>query len=321
MNWKIILVSGTAVMLLASPAHSKNILDAVLAHDARLEAHIAAAPEQIDSCRIIGARGSYILVRNLAATVDQTCLTVDADDVTIDLQGFAITGPGSGSGIAIAIAGPGRSNVEVRNGTLRGFRAGIEVTGVGVGSSSLRAIQLRALSNVVGGIDFRKSFGALVKDCTAEGNGFAGIVVESGSTVTGNTVAKNGTGIAALGSGVSPGFATVTGNTAFDNVFDGIVAGYSTVTGNAAHNNGLNGIRVSSGTLVKGNTASQNVLSNIQAEFADNAIEENLVTDSAKGIFFVNSGNFYANNRASDNGTDFDLGATVQTDGGGNFSF
>jgi parallel beta-helix repeat protein len=113
----------------------------------------------------------------------------------------------------------------------------------------------------------------------------------------------------------------VTGNTAYDNEFDGINAGYSTVTGNAAHNNGLNGIRVSSGAQVKGNTASHNVLSNIQAESADNAIEENLVTNSAKGIYFLSSGNFYANNRASGNGIDFDFGGTTQTDGGGNIAF
>ena len=56
---------------------------------------------------------------------------------------------------------------------------------------------------------------------------------------------------------------------------------------------------------------------------SDNAIEENLVTDSpGNSIYFSLVGNFYANNRASGNGTNY-AGALPagSGDGGGNASF
>ena len=51
-------------------------------------------------------------------------------------------------------------------------------------------------------------------------------------------------------------------------------------------------------------------------------IEDNLVVHctAGNGIYFHFGGNFYANNRASGNGTDYAGGAS-QTDGGGNVSF
>jgi parallel beta-helix repeat protein len=99
------------------------------------------------------------------------------------------------------------------------------------------------------------------------------------------------------------------------------------VTGNMAYQNNQSdntayaGIRVENGCLVKANTTRDNTRNNIRVDGWDNAIEENLLTNSSNGIYFGWSGNFYANNRASGNTTDYNDVAGGQTNGGGNFSF
>src|SRR5688572_5404212 len=48
-------------------------------------------------------------------------LIVGADDVTLDLGGYTVTGTGSGAGVRVAQ----RTGVEVTNGTIQGFHTGI----------------------------------------------------------------------------------------------------------------------------------------------------------------------------------------------------
>jgi len=82
----------------------------------------------------------------------------------------------------------------------------------------------------------------------------------------------------------------------------------------------MGGLRVGYDSQVRGNTLNNNLQNNIYVGNIDNAIEENLVTDSSNGIYFNVAGNFYANNRASGNTTDY-ANTAGQTDGGGNASF
>ena len=128
------------------------------------------------------------------------------------------------------------------------------------------------------------------------------IWVNVGSTVTGNTVSQNaGTGIIAIID------STVTNNTVQANNQDDASEG--------------GGVWVAGDCLVKNNVLVGNLQANIRVDGAGIVIEENLVTRSTNGIIFLFSGNFYANNRASNNTTAFNLGATTQTDGGGNVEF
>jgi parallel beta-helix repeat protein len=135
--------------------------------------------------------GSYYLTE--AINPAYNAITVAADDVTIDLAGFTLAGPDSGTNYGIYMSG--RSNVEIRNGTVRDFWYGIyEVSSSGQGH---RVIDVRALSNGIRGI-YLGSKNNLVKDCTASDNGTSatsnvyGIYAGSGSTVTGNTAYNNG---------------------------------------------------------------------------------------------------------------------------------
>src|SRR5437868_1502835 len=65
--------------------------------------------------------GSYYLITNLTGVAGTNGITVKSDDVTIDLNGFALIGV-TNSGVGIA--GGSYGNLTVRNGTIRTWRTG-----------------------------------------------------------------------------------------------------------------------------------------------------------------------------------------------------
>ena len=74
---------------------------------------------QADIPLTITESGSYYLAENVSDNEWGECIIVSADDVTIDLNGFTITG--SDYGYSYAIWMNGCSNVEIRNGYYTGF--------------------------------------------------------------------------------------------------------------------------------------------------------------------------------------------------------
>ena len=71
----------------------------------------------------ISEAGSYYLTGNLTASDSTSGITISADNVTLDLNGFALIGGGSGSvaGIVVPVA---QKNLCIRNGTVRGWTNG-----------------------------------------------------------------------------------------------------------------------------------------------------------------------------------------------------
>ena len=93
---------------------------------------------------VISAPGAYYLGGNLSYSGDDHGITVNADNVTLDLMGFTLAYTGTDppwSGI-YGIHMDNRKNVEVRNGTLLGWDAGVWETAGGVGH---RIINIRAV--------------------------------------------------------------------------------------------------------------------------------------------------------------------------------
>jgi hypothetical protein len=154
--------------------------------------------------------GFYFLSRNLTVA-SGNAITISADDVTLDLMGFSLIGPGSqGNGVLMH----GRANVEVRNGTIRGFASGImEDSSSG---ANHRIIAVTARTNANYGI-YLKGQDHLVQKCHAL-DSETGIYVENG-IIKENSVSSNNTGIYANASSI------VRDNYAHSNVQFGINSG------------------------------------------------------------------------------------------------
>ncbi|MHC4617731.1 MAG: right-handed parallel beta-helix repeat-containing protein [Planctomycetota bacterium] len=271
---------------------------------------------QSDIPLTITQSGSYYFTADLTAAA--TAITVEVNDVTIDLMGYQLIGPGSASGHGIYM--DGRRNVEVRNGTVHSFpQSGIyEADSAG---RNHRLINVRVFSNGMLGI-FLQGEGHLVRDCTSADNASTGVRAASASTLTGNTVYQN------EGYGISAGASIIIGNTVTGNDDAGIFAGDrclvagNTISGNNQSNAASQaGIKVSSSCLIRANAINYNNRNDIYVSGAGNCIERNLLTNSAGyGINFSGTPNFYANNRAHGHTKAYVI-TTPQTDGGGNWDF
>ncbi|MHB8067270.1 MAG: right-handed parallel beta-helix repeat-containing protein [Desulfobaccales bacterium] len=235
----------------------------VIAGSGRLGTAITTVPVPINSS------GSYYLTQNLTCSANVNAITVHADDVTIDLNGFCLTGPGKGSGEGnngIVVA-QGHTNVEIRNGSIKGFggygiytpsgHSGTRVVGVRVRDTGKSGIWLLGNDHLVMDCTVRNTgemgivvgYSSLVKGSQTAGNTSAGINVGLGSTAVGNTARGNGGGILA-----GPG-ASVTDNTVSGQSSWGISA-YDdcTITRNTVYNNTGTGINTGTYCTITNNT-------------------------------------------------------------------
>ncbi|MCX5888339.1 MAG: right-handed parallel beta-helix repeat-containing protein [Deltaproteobacteria bacterium] len=147
--------------------------------------------------------GFYYLTGNLSFSGTGTGITVASDDVTIDLMGFRISGPGSSAfGIYLFDGTTGHKNVEVRNGTLTGWQYGLS-DGSAATSQNNRALNLRVKNCSQTGISLASGGGNQVKGCIADSCNI-GILVFSGA-VSGCAATNCATGIYGAG--------TISGNT------------------------------------------------------------------------------------------------------------
>ena len=111
---------------------------------------------------IITSPGLYCLAQNLTySPTSGNAITVNSSDVTLDLMGYCLTGPGnsSGSNEGIRIQN-GSSNVEVRNGSIKSFGdtgiyaetcTGVRVIVVRVRDTGATGIWLSGNDHVVAG--------------------------------------------------------------------------------------------------------------------------------------------------------------------------
>jgi hypothetical protein len=134
--------------------------------------------------------GSYRLTGNLLVPPNTTGIVVNAQAVTVDLNGFRILGGGgavSSDGIHVLSA-----HAEIRNGTLQNFsRHGLFVDAAFMGNASVaRVINVRAVYNVSTGITVQAP-GSVIDRCTTANNEFLGISVSGAGTIVINSVARD----------------------------------------------------------------------------------------------------------------------------------
>ena len=234
---------------------------------------------QSDIPLFITEPNSYYLAENVTDNEWGECIMVLADDVTIDLNGFAISGSDYEYSYGIWINGC--SNVEIRNGSIRDFETGIIETDYTNGKNH-RVLGVRILSCIESGVYFRYCNNCRVEDCTIADGGtqtdYAGsvyaICVGDSSTVKNNSIYNYGISSTCRPYGIEAGSnCTVTANTIYDNgtsstadYVTGIWTGYNcTVEGNTVYNNGnsagsamVYGIYAGQASVVTGNTVHSN---------------------------------------------------------------
>jgi len=178
----------------------------------------------------ISSPGFYYIEKNLSCSTG-TGITITANDVTLDLMGFTIDGSGGPAG-SDGINMNGTANVEIRNGTVRGFSR-LGITNELNCCHGHRVINVRLFQNGNQGIYFFNS-GNLIQGCTAIGNGSHGINTGYRSTAIGNVCRSNG------GNGITAGTGTtLIGNTCSENGNYGIEfwSDYCMVDQNTVYNN------------------------------------------------------------------------------------
>ena len=227
----------------AAPGPTMKTLDEVEARIPIPGSVTAAATFVIDEA------GSYYLTGNRSCS--GRGISVEANNVTIDLNGYVLWGSGTGTYSGIYMNGC--TNVEIRNGTICNFAYHGIYEADSVNGGDHRIINVRAIVNKQRGINLVCK-GNLVKDCIVSGNLGTGMYVYESSNIIGNIVIGNGgAGIYAVSS------CTLQNNTCSDNGDKGIYADNgSTVIGNTCRNNAGHGIHASYGTTVISNTASEN---------------------------------------------------------------
>ena len=188
----------------------------------------------------IKSSGFYFVTGDLTlASGASPGITVNADNVTIDLMGFGLNGFGAaGTGAGIDITG--RSNVEIRNGTVRNFGGGgiYSVTT----SKNCRINNIRAIFNPGPGIKLVGD-NHLVQNCTVSNNGGYGIWQSGGGTmITGNVINENGSNGLQCTSG-----GNLIGNVSFGNTGYGFslslaTSDYYVIDRNTVYQNGSGGL-------------------------------------------------------------------------------
>ncbi|MBM4155327.1 MAG: right-handed parallel beta-helix repeat-containing protein [Lentisphaerae bacterium] len=283
----------------------------------RLNLLIGELPARIDwpcSARVTGALRCSRTATN--------GIDVYADNVTLDLGGHTLTGPGASSGHGVYFDDL-YTNIRVLNGTVANWR-GDSQCGLYLGGGKADVEHIHAVSNTIG---ITASSGSVVSRCIASHNGDLGIIAGMGSSITECSAQLNGAGgiLAGEGNTVSgcaananrgPGIrsygATLRGCAAYHNNADGIEAGPGSVVSQCmAQKNMSNGIVVLSGCLVTGNQSDQNGRDGDGAGFHvtgnGNRIEGNNATANDRGYDVDGQGNLIVRNSASGNAVNWDI--------------
>ena len=274
---------------------------------------------------VISNSGSYYLTSNLTAAAGQNGITVDSDDVTIDLNGFTLTGSGATSGHGIYQADTLR-NLRVHNGNVVQW-GGLGRSGVYADGKNNQFDHIQAATNYWG---IWAGEGSTISDCSAPYNRNDGIQTGPGATISACTASYNsGDGLNAdwgstisdcsaynnSGDGLNADWgSTISDCSAYGNLNDGINAlNGSTISDCSAYENFGNGIRALSNSTISGCSAYKNSGDGIQASddsnITGNTCDKNgYAAGAGGGIHVTGTGNRIDSNNVRDNDRGIDVG-------------
>jgi len=278
----------------------------LIAGSIRPAVHTATEP---DCVLRLDRPGSYYLDRALAAQAGKHGIVITASHVSLDLNGYAVSGcPGSRSGIVVLA----ETGVVIRNGSVHGWgEHGIDASacvgalidtvrstdnlgdGLRLGPNS-SADAIRACDNAGNGIAL--AAGGTLHDCTSMTSGECGILAaESCRLIDCSASANTCDGINA-GAG-----STIRACTARHNLGAGIVAQrLSTISECDVIKNESDGVRVESDcNILRSRCHGSRRGAGIHATGQSNRIDENTCTENRVGIIAIQAGNIICRNALS----------------------
>ena len=243
----------------------------------------------------ITSPGSYYLKGNVTGEGSKSGIVVAASNVTLDLNGFTLSGvagsldgirPGSGAG------GSYQTHVVITNGIVRGWGGTGVATYAYTGGFMDPAISYARIEGVIaaenGMFGIRGAYGGIIRNCIARDNGNSGILTtNNGGVVENCTSVSNG----------SDGFAcyegtTITNCSSMSNTGKGIYCGNSghTIIGCTVLGNEGGGIDAGSVTAVKDCTLRGNTTFGIRITFDCFITDCEIAGNQGDGINGVNIG-------------------------------
>ncbi len=272
-------------------------------------------PGNGSSVFIISQPGSYYLGADLLVPSGKSGITINASNVTVDLNGFHVLGPAAGGGGSLAGIAVGTiflSTITVRNGVVRqvgNAAVGLggvtyarieDVTasdngfGVSVGDSSIVTRVIAVSTSAAGFAAIRTGTQCIVTHCIAASNGGTGISVDEGSVVVESMASGNGQG----GIG-GAGYVNIKNCTARSNSSFGIgTVNNCVVESCVAANNTGRGIETAFSSTIVNCTSRANTLGGI------------LATDSS--VIDSCTSSFNSNPNSTADGINFGKGCTVK---------
>lgn len=226
----------------------------------------------------ITASGSYYLTGDFTVAAGSGIL-IAADNVTLDLNGYALISSGSGSGSGIAVNNP-QVNIHIKNGTIRNWPEYAVSAG---NANNSRIENLRVYNNGNAGIQV--GYGSIVKGCVVSSSDGVGIATSFNSSVLECVSNSNS------GDGITVGLrCVVTDCAASFNGGDGMEAGSGTLISRCqAGSNTGNGFKVTYNCYVVGNDCAVNGMGDgdgagIYVTGTHNRIEANNAVSNDRGI-------------------------------------
>lgn len=263
--------------------------------------------------------GSYYLTGNVVGVSGRSGIEVAAAGVTIDLNGFQVTGvAGSLDGITTSFDALTVCNGSVAEWGQRGIRSGglgtivrdVQVVACGGNGISVftNSVVVGCVATLNGGTGIDVGTASVVEACAASGNGDDGISLNSRCVASRCAVEGN------TGDGISGTFgASIIDCTSGSNTGVGIrIENGGLVSGCVVSTNGQHGISstvdgVIVGNVCDGNGTAITTGAGIIVSGADNRIEGNTCTDGDVGFRVSAAGNLIVRNTCSGNGTNWDI--------------
>lgn len=253
--------------------------------------------QSIELPYVIDEPGSYVLTSNLTGAPGENGIVVMADDVTIDLNGFAMIGAGGEGGDAIYLPFNDDEirpflNLTIRDGHIRGWG------GDGVHAEGEQIVVDRVTSTGNAGYGIRVSIGAIVRhsaarsngaigifghlttvqNCMAIGNADVGIKTVGGSIVNCTASLNLADGLRAFDGGV------IADSAAFNNQIGIIAADGSVVKNCSVFNNFSNGVEASNGSTIDSCAVRGNLGAGVALEQGSTLKDSTITSNLSDGV-------------------------------------